>query len=60
MPPEKWRKAGDNVRRDEDDYWRSDGLIEDIIEVLVIDLGEENESDFADGDDSAVNSDLEN
>ena len=61
VSPENWRKACDHLNREEHDYWRADGLVDELIRALVIDFGEENESDFKDGVDSssAVNSDLE-
>ena len=60
VSPEKWPKACDHVCREEDDYLRSNGLIDDMNRALVIHVGEQNESDFTDSDDSAVNSYPEN
>ena len=50
---ENWRKACHHVWKVEEEYWKSDGILDGMVEQLLINIGDDDEDDRADGSDGS-------
>ena len=45
VTPQMWKKFCDHTVKVEEEYWKKDGLVEDIVEEILITVGEDDDSD---------------
>ena len=50
--PEMWKRFCDHVEKVEDEYWEKDGLLEDAVEELVIEVSDSEDDDESSDSDS--------
>ena len=48
ISPAKWHKFCQHTVAVEDEYWAKDGLVEDVVEEILLNIGDESESEISD------------
>ncbi len=52
VSPEMWSKFCRHVKEVEDEYWLTDGLVEDVVEEFILKVGVDSDDESDDEDDS--------
>ena len=45
VTPQMWKKFCDHTMKVEEEYWKKDGLVEDVVEEILINVGEDDDDD---------------
>ena len=58
VTPQMWKKFCDHTVKVEEEYWKKDGLVEDIVEEILITVGEDDDSDTSEEELEPDNNDV--